>query len=483
VERGDHIVSYRPQDLLDELDGLDADTLLAQARQVVAQGVVGEPITAADPVNVPMIRHYCQALGDDNPVYLDDQVAAGTRYGGLVAPPGMLGVWTMGQARSDGGPRDQVLRRLDAAGYTSVVATDYDQEFLAPLRPGDVVTETRSMEDLVGPKQTALGEGFFGMSRYDYHTADGRHVGVARMRLLKFRPRPSGGGTGGGAARPNLRPRPVINRDNRFWWDGVEARELRIQRCAGCADLRHPPGPMCPSCGSTDWDWIVASGRGTIASYVVHHHPPLPGVELPHAIVLVDLEEGVRLVSEVVDMSHRDVRIGMGVELAWKDLDDDLTVPAFHPAAGALAPPADPPRTAAQVAVGDEVPGFDVPMTPTFIISGALATRDFEDVHHDADAARRRGSQDLFPNILTSSGLAIRLVTDWLGPDAIVEASRIRLGLPAYNGELLQLRGEVTAIEPRRDRGDAAITVAVRGRISTGDHLSGTVVASLPMEA
>jgi hypothetical protein len=77
VERGDHIVSYRPEDLLDELDGLDADTLLAQARQVVAQGVVGEPITAADPVNVPMIRHYCQALGDDNPVYLDDQVAAG----------------------------------------------------------------------------------------------------------------------------------------------------------------------------------------------------------------------------------------------------------------------------------------------------------------------------------------------------------------------------------------------------------------------
>src|SRR5690606_93608 len=201
-----------------------------------------------------------------------------------------------------------------------------------------------------GPKRTALGEGFFVTSRYDYHTADGTLVGVGRMRLLKFRPpeRPAGGSPSWTPRRG--RPRPVVNRDNAFYWEGVAARELRIQRCSGCGELRHPPGPMCPHCRSTVWDWVVASGRGTVHSHAVHHHPPLPGIELPHTVLLVELEEGVRLVSEAVGMSHRDVRIGMPVELVWKDVqdgavdEDPLVVPAFRPAPGALPEPPPPPR-------------------------------------------------------------------------------------------------------------------------------------------
>ncbi len=131
--------------------------------------------------------------------------------------------------------------------------------------------------------------------------------------------------------------------------------------------------------------------------------------------------------------------------------------------------------------VGTELPGFDVAMTPTFIVSAALASQDFEEVHHDAEIARARGSEDLFPNILTSNGLALRIVTDWLGPDAVVERASVRLGLPAYVGEVLQMRAEVVRVTPRPETGDGEVEVSVRGRISTGDHLTGTVVASLPM--
>lgn len=476
-----------PDELLAELRGLDTATLVEQAHAWVGDAI-GEPLHGPDPVNVPMVRHFCDAIGDANPVYLDEDAAAETRHKGLIAPPAMLGVWTMGTARNAGGPRDQVLRRLDAAGYTSVVATDYSHEYLAVTRPGDRIHERRSVEDLVGPKQTALGDGFFVTSRYDYHTADGTHVGIGRMRLLKFRPpdRPAPEAEPAGPATRS-RPRPVINRDTRFFWDGVDARELRIQRCGSCHQLRHPPGPMCPYCRSTDMDWVVASGRGIVYSHAVHHHPPLPGVELPHTVVLVELEEGVRLLSEVAGMSHRDVQVGMPVELVWKAVDgpdagpDGLVVPAFAPAPGALPEPPARPRAFEDVVVGTALPDLEVAMTPTFIITAALASRDLEEVHHDRAIARARGSEDLFPNILTSNGLALRVVTDWLGPDALVERASIRLGLPAYAGEVLQLRAEVTRATPRPGTADGEVEVAVQGRISTGDHLTGTVVASLPM--
>lgn len=469
-----------PEEFLVDLRGLDEETLVAQARDWVGEPV-GDPLWGPDPVNVPMVRHFCEAIGDANPAYLDEDAASGTRHKGVIAPPAMLGVWTMGTPRNAGGPRDQVLRRLDAAGYTSVVATDYSHDYLADLRPGDRVHERRSIEDLVGPKRTALGEGFFVTSRYDYHTADGTHVGVGRMRLLKFRPPERPATDTPPAPRPTpRRPRPVVNRDVAFFWEGVEARELRIQRCTACDRLRHPAGPMCPHCRSTDWDWVVASGRGTVHSHAVHHHPPLPGVELPHTVLLVELEEGVRVVSEATGMGHRDVRVGLPVELVWKQVDDELVVPAFGPAPGALPSPPPPPTRFEDVAVGTALPDLDVPMTPTFVIAAAMATRDMEEVHHDRDIARERGSEDLFPNILTSNGLMLRVVTDWLGPDARIETATVRLGVPAYVGETLRLRAEVTRVEARPDDGDGLVEVAVRGRVSTGDHLTGTVVASLP---
>lgn len=124
--------------------------------------------------------------------------------------------------------------------------------------------------------------------------------------------------------------------------------------------------------------------------------------------------------------------------------------------------------------VGEQLPVLRIEATPTFVVSTALATRDFQDVHHDRDAAVARGSKDIFLNILTDTGLVQRYVTDWAGPAARVHGISIRLGVPAYAYDTLEFTGSVTAIE-----GDE-LTVAVVGRGALGDHVVGTVRITVP---
>ena len=129
-----------------------------------------------------------------------------------------------------------------------------------------------------------------------------------------------------------LRPRPSINRDSQFWFDGVEAGKLLIQRCAGCGALRHPPGPVCPECNSFDWDSVEASGRGTIYSYVIILHPQIPSFDYPLPVALIELEEGTRLMSNLTGFDLDAIEVGQAVEVEFVEYDDDLTLPAFHPA-------------------------------------------------------------------------------------------------------------------------------------------------------
>ncbi|WP_300402226.1 OB-fold domain-containing protein [Nocardioides sp.] len=127
--------------------------------------------------------------------------------------------------------------------------------------------------------------------------------------------------------------RPMVNRDSQFFWDGTAVGELRIQSCNACASLRFPPGPTCPDCGAFDRGHVVASGRGTVFSYVVHRHPPVPGKELPIVLVLVELEEGLRMLGELVDVPDdeiADVEVGMAVQVDFNRIDDDLTLPIWR---------------------------------------------------------------------------------------------------------------------------------------------------------
>ena len=118
---------------------------------------------------------------------------------------------------------------------------------------------------------------------------------------------------------------------------------------------------------------------------------------------------------------------------------------------------------------GQVLPEWSLPLTPTTIVSTAIATRDWQDVHHDRDVAQAAGSKDIFMNILTSNGLVERYVVDWAGPDTELKGIAIRLGAPAYPYDTLTFRGTVTSVE------DGIATIQVVGRVSLGDHVTGTV--------
>jgi uncharacterized OB-fold protein len=122
--------------------------------------------------------------------------------------------------------------------------------------------------------------------------------------------------------------RPMVNCDSAFFWEGTQKQELRIQSCGACGALRHPPGPACPACGAFDRSYVVASGNGTVFSFVIHRHPPVPGKELPIVIALVDLDEGVRMVGEVP--GAEDLAIGDRVAVDWQVVDDELTLPTWR---------------------------------------------------------------------------------------------------------------------------------------------------------
>lgn len=356
----------------------DTDALLRELKAF--EGVtVGPPARAADPVNQPVIRHWVEAIGDRNPVYVDEQVAVENGFAGVVAPPTMLQAWVMrgyrasaeaeasravrvtsvgsseensGGVGENGGARgvdasaqDRLFSLLDSAGFTSVVATNCEQHYARPLVLGDHLTANSVIESVSLQKQTALGDGHFVTTRTDFTDESGETVGTMKFRILRFRPRSASSPDGAGAQKSAVgasasgrdrprRPRPPITQDNSFFFEGARQGKLLIQRCSGCGVLRHPPRPVCGGCGSFEWDTVESSGRGSVYSFVVVHHPQVPAFDYPLPIALVELEEGTRLVADLVDVDPADVEIGMPLECEFVAVDEDLTLPMFHPAKG-----------------------------------------------------------------------------------------------------------------------------------------------------
>ena len=327
----------------------------------------GPPGLSFDAVNVPMIRHWVEAMGDENPVYASDEAARQAGYAGRIAPPTMLQAWIMrglrasqaveaaraqgaGEADRAEGPNEVMMRLLDEEGLTSVVATNCEQHYDRPLAVGDRLLVRSVIESISDPKRTGLGTGRFVTTRMDFVSVPdteappgdpasvgtdalralfeaGEPVATMRFRILKYLPPERKQAT-------PPRPRPAITHDNAFWFEGARQGELRIQRCTSCGTLRHPPLPACGACGSLGWDTVVASGRGTVYSYVVVHYPQVPSFEYPLPIGLVELEEGTRVVANL-GMDPAEVTVGLPVRAEFVDFDDELSLPLFVPAGAA----------------------------------------------------------------------------------------------------------------------------------------------------
>jgi hypothetical protein len=127
------------------------------------------------------------------------------------------------------------------------------------------------------------------------------------------------------------RPAPIVTEDSAAFWDAADQGRLVAQRCAACGRLRHPPRPMCPECSSLDVEVVELSGRGVVYSYALLHHPQHPAFEYPVLAVLVDLEEGIRIVSNVVGVEPNDVGIGIPVQVEFVASDGEHHVPVFRP--------------------------------------------------------------------------------------------------------------------------------------------------------
>ena len=317
--------------------------------------VSGAPTMGPHRVNEPMIVHWVEAMGDANPIYVSEIAAQEAGLDGIIAPPTMLQAWVMtglkatlerDRVRAEGsapsGPEtanDTMMRLLDEEGLTSVVATNCEQEYERALRVGEQVAVQLTIESISDVKTTGLGTGRFATTRYDFYVvppstqrepeavaeavATAERVGSMRFRILKFAP-------GKRTAPKPPRPLPSITQDNAFFWEGLKAGELRIQRCTSCGTLRHTPLPGCGACKSLEWDWIVSAGAGEIYSHVTVHYPQVPAFDYPLPIGLIALDEGTRIVANL-DMDPDDVKIGMRVQARIVAFDDELSLPVFAP--------------------------------------------------------------------------------------------------------------------------------------------------------
>ncbi len=175
----------------------EVDHVRARLEKYVGKPL-GPPAVAPDPVNVPMIRHWVDALDDRNPVYLDEEMAAKTRFGGIVAPPAMLQTWTMPRPRIEGiaergGAPDEMnhenpIHALDEAGYVGTLATNSEFDFERYLKPGDHLHLSIELESISNRKTTALGQGYFVTWVTTYMNGEDEVVGRQLFRILKFDP-------------------------------------------------------------------------------------------------------------------------------------------------------------------------------------------------------------------------------------------------------------------------------------------------------
>lgn len=301
----------------------------------------GPPKKANDKVNEAMIRQWAEIMGDESPVYSDKEAAEKSSKGGIIAPPSMLQAWSLEGYPMAGDPGEDVQRSLhkvfDASGFTGVLGTNTSTEFYRDLRPGDEVTFHTVIDKISEQKSTARGIGYFIETVTRFTDQDGEDVGRQVFRVLKFIPADSPAEESAADDDTPAVPTRIAaprGHDNGWWWDAVDEGKMLIQRCKSCQTLRHPPRPMCGQCQSVDWDSIESTMDGEIFSFTTMHYPKIPGYDYPLCCAVISLAEGTRVVSNIVEIDHEDVKIGMKVKGRIEQVDEKTMLPQFYPAEG-----------------------------------------------------------------------------------------------------------------------------------------------------
>jgi uncharacterized OB-fold protein/acyl dehydratase len=302
----------------------------------------GPPKKGHDNVNEAMIRHWVEIMGDESPVYTDNDAAKNSSKGGIIAPPAMLQAWSMEGYSMAGDFVQDVQRGLhnvfDEHGYTGVLGTNTSTEFYRDLKPGDEVTTHTIIDNISEQKATARGIGYFIETVTSFTDQDGEEVGKQVFRVLKFVPADSDSAPANESDddTPAVPTRIASPRghDNGWWWDAIDEGKMLIQRCKSCQTLRHPPRPMCGKCQSIEWDSIESNMEGEVFSFTTLHYPKIPGYDYPLCCAVISLNEGTRIVANVVGIDHEEVTIGMKVKGKIEQVDEKTMLPQFYPAQG-----------------------------------------------------------------------------------------------------------------------------------------------------
>lgn len=302
---------------------------------------VAPPTPGRDDVNAAMIRHFCEVIGDENPVYTDAEYAANSSKGGIIAPPAMMQVWDMEGYPMCQEPEVDVQRELhmvfDDYGFTGVLGTNTTSEYYRDVRPGDTITTHCVIDNISEQKATARGIGYFIETLYTFTNQDGEDVGKLVFRVLKFIPNDSNdatGDTGGGDDGMPEAPTRIASprgHDNAWWWEACDEGKVLIQRCKSCQTLRHPPRPMCGECQSMEWDSIESTLDGELFSFTQIHYPKFPGYPYPLVVGVINLAEGTRLIANIVGCEPEDVVIGMKLKGRVEQVDEKTMLPQFYP--------------------------------------------------------------------------------------------------------------------------------------------------------
>lgn len=332
--------------------------------QLDLQALTGKrlgPYLSFNPVSRVQIWQWCSAMGDSNPLYLDDDYRAGRGFDGAVAPPAMMQMWTMRDVNmeyapgSTDAPPYQVLDTLVGHGFPANVAVSYDISFHHYLVEGDRARHYTTVVAISDLKRTALGEGHFVTERVEYLDQGDALFAEALITYFQYRP---------------------------------------VEGPAASADSAGDRPPPSPTSSGAPWQ-----------------------------------------------SDHGDI-------------------------------PFD------RLQAGDALPELVIPITHRLIVSGAVATQDFIDVHHNAPAARAAGMPDIFMNILTTCGLAARYLSDWAGPASRLQKLAFKLQAPNLPGDTMVLQGRVAGLE--RAPGGGRVAVEFAGSNRLGCHVTGEATLSLP---